>query len=96
MRNLLQLIFFGYLVTSGVHTLMADDLIKGQKLDGLRAPRNGNVYVVAHRGAHDGVPENTLAAYQRAIDMGCDFVEIDVRTTRDGVLVSIHNSTIEA
>ena len=96
MRNLLQFIFFGYLVTSGVHTLMAEDPIKGPKPDGLRAPRNGNVYVVAHRGAHDGVPENTLAAYQRAIDLGCDFVEIDVRTTRDGVLVSIHNSTIDA
>lgn len=61
----------------------------------LNPPRNGGIYVVAHRGAHDGVPENTLAAYQRAIDLGCDFVEIDVRTTKDGHLVSIHDSTID-
>ncbi len=59
-------------------------------------PKNGSIYVVAHRGAHSGIPENTLAAYQRAIDLGCDFVEIDVRSTKDGKMVSIHNSTIDA
>jgi glycerophosphoryl diester phosphodiesterase len=62
----------------------------------LKRPNNGNVYVVAHRGVHDGIPENTLAAYQKAIDLGADFVEIDVRTTKDGRLVSVHNSTIDA
>jgi glycerophosphoryl diester phosphodiesterase len=63
---------------------------------GLPPPRNGGVYVVAHRGAHDGIPENTLAAYRRAIELGADFVEIDVRTTKDGRLVSIHNATVDA
>jgi glycerophosphoryl diester phosphodiesterase len=58
-----------------------------------KAPGNV-VYVVAHRGAHTGIPENSLAAYQKAIDLGCDFVEIDVRTTKDGKFVSIHNSTV--
>ena len=62
----------------------------------LRAPKHGGVYVVAHRGAHEGIPENTLAAYQKAIELGVDFVEIDVRTTKDGKLVSIHNSTVDA
>ena len=59
-----------------------------------RKPRN-RVYVIAHRGAHIGIPENSLAAYQKAIDLGCDFVEIDVRTTKDGKFVSVHNSTID-
>jgi len=59
-------------------------------------PKNGNTYVIAHRGVHNGIPENTLAAYQKAIDLGCDFVEIDVRTTKDNKFVSIHNSTIDA
>lgn len=63
--------------------------------EGLRKPRHGNVYVVAHRGVHDSIPENTLAAYQKAIDFGCDFVEIDVRTTLDSQLVSIHDATID-
>ena len=62
----------------------------------LAPPRHGGVYVVAHRGAHRGIPENTLAAYQKAIELGVDFVEIDVRTTKDGRFVSVHNSTIDA
>lgn len=58
-------------------------------------PKNGNTYVIAHRGAHIGIPENSMAAYQKAIDLGCDFVEIDVRKTKDGKLVSVHNSTVD-
>jgi len=62
----------------------------------LPAPRHGGVYVVAHRGAHIGIPENTLAAYEAAIEMGVDFVEIDLRTTQDGRIVSIHNEEIDS
>ncbi len=61
----------------------------------LKPPRHGGVYVVAHRGAHEGIPENTLPAYQKAIDLGADFVEIDVRTTKDGKFVSVHNDKID-
>lgn len=62
----------------------------------LKPPKNGGVYVIAHRGAHDGIPENTLAAYEKAIELGCDFVEVDIRTTKDGKFVSIHNREIDA
>ena len=62
----------------------------------LPGPRHGGVYVVAHRGAHNGIPENTLAAYEAAIEMGIDFVEIDLRTTKDGHIVSIHNKDIDS
>ena len=62
----------------------------------LPEPRHGGIYVVAHRGAHIGIPENTLAAYQKAIDLGCDYIEIDVRTTKDGHYVSIHNKDVDA
>ncbi|MCL4216689.1 MAG: glycerophosphodiester phosphodiesterase family protein [Candidatus Hydrogenedentes bacterium] len=62
----------------------------------LKPPRHGGLYVVAHRGAHEGIPENTLAAYRKAIDLGCDFVEIDVRTTKDGKFVSVHNREVDA
>lgn len=51
--------------------------------------------VIAHRGNHINAPENTLAAYQHAIDAGADFVEIDLRTTKDSQLVIMHNSTID-
>lgn len=68
----------------------------GYPQNGLPKPKNGNTYVIAHRGAHNGIPENSLAAYQKAIDLECDFVEIDIRTTKDGEFVSVHNSTIDA
>ncbi|MBX3421650.1 MAG: glycerophosphodiester phosphodiesterase family protein [Pirellulaceae bacterium] len=61
-----------------------------------KAPRQGDVYVIAHRGVHVGIPENTIPAYARAIELGADFVEIDLRTTRDGQIVSIHNQTVDA
>ena len=62
----------------------------------IKPPKHAGVYVIAHRGAHEGIPENTLAAYQKAIDLGCDFVEIDVRTTKDGKFISMHNDSIES
>ncbi len=60
-----------------------------------RKPKHGNTYVVAHRGAHVGIPENSLAAIQKAIDLGCDFVEIDTRATKDGRIVSVHNADVD-
>jgi glycerophosphoryl diester phosphodiesterase len=62
----------------------------------LPAPKHGGVYVVAHRGAHIGIPENTLAAYEAAIEMGVDLVEVDLRTTSDGHIVSMHNKEIDS
>ncbi len=70
--------------------------VKYEPVKLLPAPRHGGVYVVAHRGAHIGIPENTLAAYEAAIEMGVDFVEVDLRTTRDGSIVSIHNKDIDS
>jgi len=51
--------------------------------------------VVAHRGASDVNPEHTLAAYQRAIEVGADGLECDVRLTSDGHLVCVHDRRIE-
>ena len=51
--------------------------------------------VIAHRGDHTNAPENTLAAYQHSIEDGADFVEIDLRTTKDSQLVIMHNATID-
>lgn len=51
--------------------------------------------VVAHRGDHVEMPENTLAAYQMAIQHDVDFVEIDLRTTKDSVLIIMHDATID-
>lgn len=49
---------------------------------------------IGHRGAAGHAPENTLAAIQKGIALGVDFVEIDVRRTADGVLVVLHDETV--
>ena len=50
--------------------------------------------IVGHRGASREAPENTRAAFQLAWEQGADGVELDVRMTRDGHVVVIHDETI--
>ena len=52
-------------------------------------------FVVAHRGASAARPEHTLAAYELALQEGADGVECDVRLTRDGHLVCVHDRTVD-
>jgi len=51
--------------------------------------------VVAHRGASAYEPENTLRAIERAWQLGADVVEVDVRATRDGRLVLMHDEAVD-
>ena len=51
--------------------------------------------LIAHRGASAYAPEHTLAAYQMAIDQKADYVEQDLQITKDGVLVCLHDLTLE-
>ncbi|MFL6238970.1 MAG: glycerophosphodiester phosphodiesterase [Actinomycetes bacterium] len=51
--------------------------------------------VVAHRGASDEHAEHTLAAYTQAINDGADALECDVRLTRDGVLICVHDRRVD-
>ncbi len=51
-------------------------------------------WVIAHRGASAEAPENTLAAFSRALELGADWVELDVRPTADRRLVAIHDATL--
>lgn len=50
---------------------------------------------VAHRGASAYAPEHTLAAYRLAIAQGADYVEQDLAVTKDGVLISLHDASLE-
>lgn len=56
---------------------------------------NSAPLVYAHRGSSAALPEHTLAAYERAIAEGVDGLECDVRLTRDGHLVCIHDASID-
>ena len=51
--------------------------------------------IIAHRGASAHAPENTLLSYQRALEFGAQMIELDVHETNDGVLVCIHDSTVD-
>lgn len=51
--------------------------------------------LVAHRGASAYAPEHTRAAYRLALEQGADYVEQDLQITRDGVLVCLHDLTLE-
>jgi glycerophosphoryl diester phosphodiesterase len=51
--------------------------------------------ISAHRGNASSAPENTLAAFKNALQVGADFIEVDVRTTNDGVLMIMHDANLE-
>lgn len=55
----------------------------------------GQPLVGAHRGLGSGHPENTLSAFQASLDAGVDIVELDLRTTRDGVIVVMHDPSVD-
>lgn len=54
-----------------------------------------NIWVAAHRGFSSDYPENTMSAFRAALDVGVDQLETDVRVTKDGELVLIHDSTVD-
>ena len=51
--------------------------------------------VIAHRGASAYAPENTLPAFERALELGASEVELDVQLSRDGALVLFHDRTLD-
>ena len=63
----------------------------------LAAPAVGqtrHVVAISHRGEHLHHPENTIPAFEEAIRVGADFMEVDVQTTADGKLVLSHDGTV--
>jgi glycerophosphoryl diester phosphodiesterase len=56
----------------------------------MRAP-----WIIAHRGASGHAPENTMAAFERAVALGAQFIETDLHLTRDARFVAIHDRTLD-
>lgn len=54
-----------------------------------------NIWVAAHRGWCSKYPENTMEAIQAAVEIGVDQIETDIRVTKDGELVLIHDATVD-
>lgn len=61
----------------------------------VRNPESKNVLVAAHRGDWRNAPENSIQALKNCIDMGVDIVEIDLKKTKDGQLILMHDKTID-
>jgi glycerophosphoryl diester phosphodiesterase len=59
------------------------------------APADAPVLNVGHRGASGYAPEHTIPAYDLALEQGADYIEIDLRMTKDGVLVAMHDDTLD-
>lgn len=51
--------------------------------------------VIAHRGASFNAPEETIASYTLARELGADYLEMDIQRTKDGVLIALHDDTLE-
>lgn len=57
--------------------------------------KNNKVLIMSHRGNHKAAPENTIPAFENAIEAGADFVEVDVRLSLDNKWVVYHNRVIQ-
>lgn len=56
---------------------------------------DSGILAIGHRGASGYAPEHTLASYDRAIALGADYIEQDLQLTKDGVLVAMHDATLD-
>jgi len=61
----------------------------------LKGSNTTDPQLIAHRGGRIFYPENTLSAFQHAIEIGVDWIEFDVQRTQDNVLVVIHDDTVD-
>lgn len=59
-------------------------------------PRRNPPERISHRGAHQTHPENSLSAFERAIELGADGIELDVHATSDGIVVVHHDPAVHA
>lgn len=63
--------------------------------ESLAGSKEHDTLIVAHRGASSLAPENTISAFDKAVSLGADYIELDVQLTKDGELVVIHDVTVD-
>lgn len=67
----------------------------GAAPSGKTPPADAPVLNIGHRGASGYAPEHTIPAYDLALEQGADYIEIDLQMTKDGVLVAMHDDTLD-
>lgn len=73
---------------------MSDDLRRANGEEEEEMGRN-SIWTIAHRGASGHAPENTMAAFRRAVELGARFIETDLQITRDAQVIAIHDFTLD-
>lgn len=98
-RTVLRVSLMAWLLTSILVVLIVFDPKAASATNPLQLhgalQRDHTIGIVAHRGAATVAPENTLAAFQLAIEQDVDFVETDVQLTSDGVAVLLHDPDVD-
>ncbi|MCY8970127.1 glycerophosphodiester phosphodiesterase [Bacillus atrophaeus] len=94
MKNAIYLLLICLIFVMSGCSVSETSAVKGS---GKSAPKASNYHplMIAHRGASELEPEHTLLSYKRAINDKADFIEIDLRQTKDGELVAIHDKDVE-
>ena len=64
-------------------------------MERFRAKESPAVGIAVHRAANEFAPENTLSAMQLALELGVDYIEMDVRQTKDGISVLLHDGNLD-
>jgi len=96
--NLIKLgliVIFGILLYSCKSNTIVKNDTSNAAVEKIAALTNDNILVCAHRSFHTNAPENSLQSIKNAIQAKIDIIEIDVRTTKDSVLVLIHDKDID-
>lgn len=88
-RILAVIIALALILNTGFYTLKRLDIIS------INAQYLDKVTITAHRGDCSAAPENTLAAFELAIENGADIIELDVRQTKDGEIVVMHDESLK-
>lgn len=75
-------------------TVSSVDSLYGQSIELIKKLDQKSLHIAAHRGGHLAKPENSIPAIEEAIRSGASIVEVDVRATKDGILVLMHDKTL--
>jgi glycerophosphoryl diester phosphodiesterase len=80
-------------ILAGVSVMVVGSAASGAPAG--KAPADAPVLNVGHRGASGYAPEHTIPSYDLALDLGADYIEQDLQLTKDGVLVAMHDETLD-
>lgn len=91
-----KLISFSFCICLAIAAVAQEPTARFREiLKSFKEPGNSIVMIAAHRGAHLEDPENSMAAFRKSVELGIDIIELDVRCTKDGVLVLVHDKTVD-